>query len=664
MSVLTDPATYGILNSELTNCPRTAAVLGEFAAQWQQMMGALQRVEQEAVSSQSPANAIENIGRTRIDATAGRLRLKDGERLYPKSWSGSTPIGGFVRAVAAWLGYVDPKHEAGKLVQRITKGTLRATETWTDGRHAEDDKHVELDCELAVALANATEGAARATVLRITQTEPSHGFVAWQALVDGYAPKSSNDLAIALQPILATPKRCKVANELMERVTAWPFKVAEYENQIKTIDESQKIFAVREMMPKDIKREFLTGPRNFDEITENVEIIANEMMADDGPVPMDLGSVGVHDTKTTQSDSDTSSDMSYEDVCAIAWKGNKAGKGAGTKGPNRSGTWHRGKGADEWPSGRRDDGGKKRGKKGSKGSKPDWHSDKDIGSKGKGKGKSETRYCYDCGEQGHIGVNCPYKWANSKDEGNDHTSSWESETGGENAEELLSLETPDEEGEWCWPEKRVTRWGRRTDSRPAFHYLAEDDEDEQASRRLNHLVSRSATGTQWTWKKVTVVVDSGAVESVMPRSMFPRDGHQANREVQEWKMVQGIRGENIKNYGQQVMSVRTPEGYVRKSTWQVADVRRPLVSASHVIQVGNDLFFGKDEAYIMNRKKKEMSMLSKYGNVCVLDLFVRVPPSVTVPVTYTPMEVDAINQVADGREPRRRVTLDCNSPTF
>ena len=67
------------------------------------------------------------------------------------------------------------------------------------------------------------------------------------------------------------------------------------------------------------------------------------------------------------------------------------------------------KGADEWTSGRRDDGANKGGKKGSKGSKPDWHGDKGKGgnwSKGKGigKGKSETRYCYDCGEQGHIGV--------------------------------------------------------------------------------------------------------------------------------------------------------------------------------------------------------------------------------------------------------------------
>ena len=283
-----------------------------------------------------------------------------------------------------------------------------------------------------MALANATEDAARAMLHRITQTEPSHGFVAWQPFGDGYVPKSSNDPAIALQPILATPKKCKEAKELKERFTAWSLKVAEYEHQFKTIDEAQKMFVVREMMPKDIKREFLTQPRNFDEIMEELEIIVNEMMADDGPVPMELRNNGTHDTKTTQNDSDTSNDMSYEDVCAIAWKGYKASKGAGKKGPSESGTWHRGKGADEWPSGKRYDGGKKGGKKGSK---PDWHGD-----------KSETRYCYDCGEQGHIGVDCPHKLANSIDEEDDQTSSWESEPEGENAEELASLETHDEEG--------------------------------------------------------------------------------------------------------------------------------------------------------------------------------------------------------------------------
>ena len=85
-------------------------------------------------------------------------------------------------------------------------------------------------------------------------------------------------------------------------------------------------------MQKDIKREFLTGSRKFDEVMENLEIMINVTMADDGPVPMDLGNVGTHDAKTTPSDSDTSNDMSYDDVC-------EEYKGAGKKGPNGSGTW-------------------------------------------------------------------------------------------------------------------------------------------------------------------------------------------------------------------------------------------------------------------------------------------------------------------------------------
>ena len=88
--------------------------------------------------------------------------------------------------------------------------------------------------------------------------------------------------AIALQPIIATPKRCKDGKKKKERLTARSPKAAGYEHQFKAIDEAQKTSVVWEMMPKDIKREFLTGPRKFDEIMEILEIIINEMMADDG----------------------------------------------------------------------------------------------------------------------------------------------------------------------------------------------------------------------------------------------------------------------------------------------------------------------------------------------------------------------------------------------
>ena len=52
-----------------------------------------------------------------------------------------------------------------------------------------------------------------------------------------------------------------------------------------------KHIVVREVLPKDIKREFLTGPRKSDEIMQKLEIIINEMMSDDGPGPNDLGNV-------------------------------------------------------------------------------------------------------------------------------------------------------------------------------------------------------------------------------------------------------------------------------------------------------------------------------------------------------------------------------------
>ena len=407
------------------------------------------------------------------------------------------------------------------------------------------------------------------------------------------------------QPILATPKRCKDAKELKGRLTACSLKVAEYEQQFKAVDEAQKIFVVSDMMPKDIRREFLTGTRKFDQ-------------GNDGRRRASANRLGQRRYARRQGVTEwfrcEQRRVIQRSVChrlerVQSWQKEQAGK-------DRPGRGHgivekelmNGRAAREMTEARknarkvpraatrmvrRQGQGRHRGK-------------------GKGKSKSETRYCHDCGEQGHIGGNCPYKWANSIDEEDDQAPSWENEFEEEKSDELASLDTYDDEGEWCWPKKsRNTRRRERTDSRPAFHYLAEDDE--QTPGGLNHLVSRDAEGTQWTWKKVTVAVDSGAAENVMPRSMFPEIGIRQTDRSKHGKGFKGPGGEHIKNHGQKVITVRTLEGFVCKSTWQAAEVRRPPVAASHIIQAGNDLFTGKDEAYIMNRRKKEKSLLRKEG---------------------------------------------------
>ena len=83
-------------------------------------------------------------------------------------------------------------------------------------------------------------------------------------------------------------------------------------------------------MPKDIKREFPTGPRKFDDIMEKLEMIINEMMADDGPTPTDLGNVCAYDAKTMQCWTWTRATTCTK-TC-VPSRGREASKGAGKKG--------------------------------------------------------------------------------------------------------------------------------------------------------------------------------------------------------------------------------------------------------------------------------------------------------------------------------------------
>ena len=118
------------------------------------------------------------------------------------------------------------------------------------------------------------------------------------------------------------------------------------------------------------------------------------------------------------------------------------------------------------------------------------------------------------------------------------------------------------------------------------------------------------------------VVGTGAARNGMPGSVSFQIVVEETERSKSGKGFKGPGGEHIKNHGQQVMSVRTPEEFVRKSAWQVADVRTPLVSASHNIQAGNDVLVGKNEAYMLNRRRKENTMFRMEGNVYVLDLIV------------------------------------------
>ena len=84
----------------------------------------------------------------------------------------------------------------------------------------------------------------------------------------------------------------------------------------------------------------------------------------------------------------------------------------------------------------------------------------------------------------------------------------------------------------------------------------------------------------------------------------------------------GAGGERIRNHGHRKFKVRMTDGHVAGSTWQVADVKRPLMSVAKMVATGNRVHFDcKDPMSV--RPKGDVILLRKARNVFVIDLWVR-----------------------------------------
>ena len=84
-------------------------------------------------------------------------------------------------------------------------------------------------------------------------------------------------------------------------------------------------------------------------------------------------------------------------------------------------------------------------------------------------------------------------------------------------------------------------------------------------------------------KELLAFVDSGAVDSVLPKSVCTEYLLEATSKSQSGVGFKGANGSPIK-HGQQRIRVKTSAGSNKNTTWEVADVRKPLISASRVLE--------------------------------------------------------------------------------
>ena len=126
------------------------------------------------------------------------------------------------------------------------------------------------------------------------------------------------------------------------------------------------------------------------------------------------------------------------------------------------------------------------------------------------------------------------------------------------------------------------------------------------------------------WSRVDCVLDSGAADSVCPRSMAPHfriDDTEASRAGVYYTAAGGG---SIANLGETTVPVAMENGLRTSATFQVADVSRPLMSVGKVCEMGNRLLFGAGGGYIVNVATGSATLFYKRDGVYIFTMWI--PP--------------------------------------
>jgi hypothetical protein len=123
-------------------------------------------------------------------------------------------------------------------------------------------------------------------------------------------------------------------------------------------------------------------------------------------------------------------------------------------------------------------------------------------------------------------------------------------------------------------------------------------------------------------RTVEAVLDSGAVDSVVPPGLFSSrvTPSPMSRSGRTYRAANGSR---IKNLGQQRVDFVTAEGHKCGIAFQVAEVEHPLISVAHLAASGNEVVLAETGGRIVNKTTGRTIQLLRRGGVYILRM--RVP---------------------------------------
>ena len=128
------------------------------------------------------------------------------------------------------------------------------------------------------------------------------------------------------------------------------------------------------------------------------------------------------------------------------------------------------------------------------------------------------------------------------------------------------------------------------------------------------------------YQRVKVCPDSGAVKFVAPPTFAPLTPLEESEESKRGRGYRVANGGWIPNQGQKTIRAKDINNNTNNSTWQIANVTKPLAGIPETVKASNKVVFdeenGVNVSYIYNKNSRVLIPIEREGNQYEFDMFI------------------------------------------
>ena len=120
-------------------------------------------------------------------------------------------------------------------------------------------------------------------------------------------------------------------------------------------------------------------------------------------------------------------------------------------------------------------------------------------------------------------------------------------------------------------------------------------------------LSNAGLEETYGWQLLSIIIDSGATETVIPHKLIKGYKIQETAESKAGLCYASATGDPIPNLGEQVLLLETFENTLRSMRFQAAPVERALGSVKRICQAGHRVVFDEDDGKLYFKQKDRRS---------------------------------------------------------